>query len=331
MEGYGYRPILVTGGFDARTRPCTSVSRRPRRGARRHRAIRRRGGTERPQWPMIVLRTPKGWTGPKEVDGLPVEGTLALAPGADRRPAREPGAPERSSRSGCGRYRPEELFDEQGAPLPELLALPPEGDKRMSANPHANGGELLRDLALPDFRDYAVEVDQPGTTLSEATRVLGGFLRDVIERNPDRLPALRARTRPPRTGSPTSSRPPTAPGTPSVEPTDEHLAPRRPGDRGAERAPLPGLARGLPADRQARSLQLLRGLHPHRRLDVQPARQVAEGDAGHPLAPPDRVAQLPALLARLAAGPQRVLAPGPGLHRPRREQEGGDHPRLSAA
>ena len=160
--------------------------------------------------------------------------------------------------------------------------------------------------------------------------MLGGFLRDVIERNPRQLPALRA-------------------GRDRLEPARRRLrrhrprlggrdradrrAPRaaRPGGRGAERAPLPGLARGLPADRQARPLQLLRGVHPHRRLDVQPARQVAEGDAAYPLAAPDRVAQLPAQLARLAPGPQRLLAPGSGLHRPRREQEGGDHPRLSPA
>ena len=94
---------------------------------------------------------------------------------------------------------------------------------------------------------------------------------------------------------------------------------------------MPGLARGLPADRPPRALQLLRGVHPHRRLDVQPAREVAEGDARHPVAAADRVAQLPAQLARLAPGPQRLLAPGSRLHRPRREQEGRGDPRLPAA
>ena len=88
-------------------------------------------------------------------------------------------------------YRPEELFDEDGRLVAELAALAPRGERRMSANPHANGGVLLRDLDLPDFRDYAVEVDEPGTTSSEATRVLGGFLRDVIARNADELPPLR--------------------------------------------------------------------------------------------------------------------------------------------
>ena len=148
----------------------------------------------------------------------------------------------------------------------------------MSANPHANGGELLRDLELPDFRDYAVEVPEPGTTLSEATRVLGGFLRDVITRQ--RADNFRIfgpdETASNRLGD-------------VFEVTDrawqaeidaDRRAPGAGGTRhgGALRAPLPGLARGLPADRPARPLQLLRGVHPHRRLDVQPAREVAQGD-----------------------------------------------------
>src|SRR5262249_17767377 len=137
----------------------------------------RRGG--RPQWPMIVLRTPKGWTGPAEVDGLPVEGTWRShqVPFAQVR-----GNPEhlRLLERWLRGYRPEELFDDRGALVDELAALPPKRYRRMSANPHANGGLLLRDLALPDFRHYAVEVSKPGTTLSEATRVLGAFLRDVM-------------------------------------------------------------------------------------------------------------------------------------------------------
>jgi xylulose-5-phosphate/fructose-6-phosphate phosphoketolase len=135
-------------------------------------------------WPMIVLRTPKGWTGPKEVDGLPVEGTWRShqVPLADVRGNAEH---LRQLEEWLHSYRPEELFDDQGRPLPELLELPPRGERRMSANPHANGGSLLRDLVLPDFRDYAVEVKQPGASFSEATRVLGGFLRDVIARNRD--------------------------------------------------------------------------------------------------------------------------------------------------
>ena len=148
----------------------------------------------------------------------------------------------------------------------------------MSANPHANGGLLLRELELPDFRDYAVDVPAPGTTTSEATRVLGGFLRDVMRANPDHFRLFGPdETASNRLGA-------------VFEATDraweaERLRhrrsprARRAGDGGAQRAPLPGLARGLPADRPPRAVQLLRGVHPHHRLDVQPARQVAEGDA----------------------------------------------------
>jgi xylulose-5-phosphate/fructose-6-phosphate phosphoketolase len=190
LEGYGYRPILVTGGFDGED----SLPVHERFAAALDEALdgiseiqqrAREDGADAgvdSVWPMIVMRTPKGWTGPKEVDGLPVEGTWRShqVPIADVR-----GNPEhlRLLEEWLRSYRPEELFDDQGRPLPELLELPPRGERRMSANPHANGGLLLRDLLLPDFRDYAVEVKQPGASLSEATRVLGGFLRDVIARN----------------------------------------------------------------------------------------------------------------------------------------------------
>jgi xylulose-5-phosphate/fructose-6-phosphate phosphoketolase len=133
---------------------------------------------------MLVLRTPKGWTGPKQVDGLPVEGTWrshqvpVLA-------ARENPEHLRILEEWMRSYRPEELFDDQGRLIAELAELPPRGERRMSANPHTNGGVILRDLILPDFRDYAVDVPKPGTTFSEATRVLGAFLRDVVPRNPD--------------------------------------------------------------------------------------------------------------------------------------------------
>jgi xylulose-5-phosphate/fructose-6-phosphate phosphoketolase len=132
----------------------------------------------------VVLRTPKGWTGPKEVDGLPVEGTWRAhqVPVTD---VRDNPDHLRILEDWLRSYRPEELFDDAGRPVPELVELPPRGERRMSANPNANGGELLRDLVLPDFRDYAVEVAAPGTTFNEATRVLGGFLRDVIAANED--------------------------------------------------------------------------------------------------------------------------------------------------
>jgi xylulose-5-phosphate/fructose-6-phosphate phosphoketolase len=191
FEGYGYRPILVTGGLDGEEPAAVHQ----RFAAVLDEALdeiadiqrqAREGEAEpfRPSWPMIILRTPKGWTGPKEVDGLPVEGTWRShqVPMTD---VRDNPDHLRLLEEWLRSYRPEELFDEQGAPAPELTALPPKRESRMSAIPQANGGVLLRDLVLPDFRRYAVDVDKPGTTSSEATRVLGAFLRDVIERNPD--------------------------------------------------------------------------------------------------------------------------------------------------
>ena len=148
--------------------------------------VRVDGSTERPRWPMIVLVTPKGWTGPKEVDGLPAEGSfrshqVPLA-GVRTNPAHLA-----QLESWLRSYGPEELFDESGAVQAEITSLAPTGDRRMSANPHANGGLLLRDLELPDFRDYGVEVPAPAATSSEATRVLGAWLRDVVRVNGDRF------------------------------------------------------------------------------------------------------------------------------------------------
>ena len=135
-----------------------------------------------PEWPMIVLRSPKGWTGPKMVDGKQVEGTWRAhqVPVSDLQHKPE----HIKILEGWMRsYKPEELFDDGGKLIPELAELPPKGERRMSANPHANGGLLLRDLVMPDFRKYAVEVKKPGTTEAESTRVLGGFLRDVMKLN----------------------------------------------------------------------------------------------------------------------------------------------------
>ncbi len=133
---------------------------------------------------MIVLRTPKGWTGPKSVDGQKVEGTWRShqVPLSGTRTDDEHRAElEKWLRS----YKPEELFGPDGSLLPEIAALAPEGDRRMSANPHANGGLLTRDLRLPDFRDYAVDVEKPADATGEATRQLGIWLRDVMKANPD--------------------------------------------------------------------------------------------------------------------------------------------------
>jgi xylulose-5-phosphate/fructose-6-phosphate phosphoketolase len=136
----------------------------------------------RPRWPMIVLATPKGWTGPKMVDGLQIEGTFRAhqVPLAD--PAAHPGHLAQLE-SWLRSYRPEELFDAAGRLVPEVAALAPEGERRMGANPHANGGLLLKDLIMPAFRDYAFDVPHPGVRGGGDTRVLGPFLRDIIERN----------------------------------------------------------------------------------------------------------------------------------------------------
>jgi xylulose-5-phosphate/fructose-6-phosphate phosphoketolase len=182
FQGYGWEPLVVAGDEPQQVHQAFAAT---LDGALdRIAAIKDADEAERPRWPMIVLRTPKGWTGPAEVDGKPVEGTwrshqVPLAA------VREDEGHLRQLEEWLRSYRPDELFDETGRLAPELAALPPEGDRRMSANPHANGGELLRDLVLPDFRDYAVDVERPAATFSEATRVLGGFLRDVTARNAD--------------------------------------------------------------------------------------------------------------------------------------------------
>ena len=185
LRGYGYAvhtvegddPKLVhqqlAGTLDAVIEEIRQIQRR----------ARAEGDLSRPAWPAIVLKTPKGWTGPKVVDGLPVEGTWRahqVPLDAARTNPEHLAQLETWMRS----YRAEELFDGEGRLVPELVRLAPEGDRRMSANPNANGGLLLRELSLPDFRDYAVEVPKPGGVKAESTRVLGTWLRDVIKDNP---------------------------------------------------------------------------------------------------------------------------------------------------
>jgi xylulose-5-phosphate/fructose-6-phosphate phosphoketolase len=185
LRGYGWAPRYVEGDDPAAMHQLMASTldtvldeiRGIQTGARAG------GGTAaRPVWPMIVLRTPKGWTGPKEIDGKPVEDTWRAHQVPIDQMAAKPGhvaALESWMRS----YKPDELFDDEGRLRPEIAALAPRGERRMSANPHANGGSLLRDLKMPDFVSYAVSVPQPGTVRAEATRVLGGFLRDVMELN----------------------------------------------------------------------------------------------------------------------------------------------------
>jgi xylulose-5-phosphate/fructose-6-phosphate phosphoketolase len=184
LEGYGWRPLLVAGDDPVVVHEALAAALDESLDAIKEaqHSARNGGATLRPQWPMIVLRTPKGWTCPKEVDGVQIEGTWRSHQ-VPVSAARENPEHLRILEEWMRSYRPEELFDDEGRLIPELAALAPRGERRMSANPHANGGVLLRDLDLPDFRDYAVAVEKPATTFSEATRVLGGFLRDVITRN----------------------------------------------------------------------------------------------------------------------------------------------------
>ncbi|MDB5296068.1 MAG: Fructose-6-phosphate phosphoketolase [Phycisphaerales bacterium] len=187
MRGYGWEPFFVEGDdpeamhrLMAGTLDAVVGRIRQIQGDARDRGV-----TARPRWPMIVLRSPKGWTGPKVVDGLPVEGTFR----AHQVPLSDPrNNPEhlRQLESWLRSYRPEELFDEGGTFRTDLAGLAPAGDRRMGANPHANGGRLLRNLRLPNFKDYAVAVPAPGAVEAADTGVLGGFLRDVIKLNDDR-------------------------------------------------------------------------------------------------------------------------------------------------
>lgn len=182
--GYGYKPHFVEGDKPAEMHQqmasvldsVISEIQGIQRDARKN------GFRERPRWPMIILRTPKGWTCPRSVDGKQVEGTFRShqVPMGDMTHAGHVKLLERWMKS----YRPKELFDRTGKLRDDIAELAPAGEQRMSANPHANGGLLLRDLRLPDFRDYAVKVPSPGAATAEATRVQGEFIRDVIRRNP---------------------------------------------------------------------------------------------------------------------------------------------------
>lgn len=185
--GYGYKPYFVEG-FDPETMHQLMAGtldtiigeiKAIQREARTH------GYTQRPQWPMIILRSPKGWTGPKQVDGKKTEDYWRSHQVPFAEMATKPQHLQLLA-AWMQSYHPEELFDENGKFIAELAELAPKGDRRMGANPHANGGLLLKDLRLPDFRDYAVEVAKPGTTFAEATRVTGYFLRDVMKLNLER-------------------------------------------------------------------------------------------------------------------------------------------------
>jgi xylulose-5-phosphate/fructose-6-phosphate phosphoketolase len=186
MHGYGHEPFFVEGDDPMQVHQSLAstlevVLAQIQQIQAEARAAETQGSIKRPRWPMIVLRTPKGWTGPKFVDGKPVEGTWR----AHQVPIADFKTPEHLQQleDWLKSYRPRELFDETGKFRDELATLAPSGNLRMGCNPHANGGLLLQDLTMPHFRDYAVAVPQPGSVDAEATRVMGGLLRDVMRLN----------------------------------------------------------------------------------------------------------------------------------------------------
>jgi xylulose-5-phosphate/fructose-6-phosphate phosphoketolase len=191
LKGYGWTPHFVEGHdpelmhqkMAATLEDCFLEIRRIQEEART------KGNAERAHWPMIVLRSPKGWTGPKEVDGHKVEG-FWRAHQVPLAKVRENPVHLKMLEEWLRSYRPEELFDESGKLIPELKALAPTGTRRMSANPHANGGLLRKALRMPDFRNYGVEVGKPGQTEVENTRPLGQFLRDIVRQNPNNFRVL---------------------------------------------------------------------------------------------------------------------------------------------
>lgn len=187
FKGYGYKPYFVEGDVPEEVHEllATTLDIIIDEIKQIQNEARANGFTKRPQWPMIIFTTPKGWTGPKEVDGIKIEGTWRSHQVPLSALAEKP-AHVQLLEQWMKSYKPEELFDGKGKLISELAALAPEGTKRMGANPHANGGLVLHDLEMPDFKKNAIEVMSPGTTKAEATKIMGGFLRDTMKLNWDK-------------------------------------------------------------------------------------------------------------------------------------------------
>jgi len=183
LRGYGWSPIFVEGSEAAPMHEAmaSALDLAVQKIKTIQREARQHGQRERPRWPMIVLRSPKGWTGPKVVDGLPVEGTFRAHQVPIAVSATTPPEHLRQLEDWLRSYRPEELFDTHGRLRPELAELAPVGNRRMGANPHANGGRLTVDLELPDFREYGIAVPKPATERHESTRRLGQWMRDIFK------------------------------------------------------------------------------------------------------------------------------------------------------
>ena len=187
LLGYGWTPYFVEGDEPEKMHQAmaATLDQVVEQIQQIQHDARIQGDTTRPRWPMIVLRSPKGWTGPKFIDGLPVEGTFRAHQVPLSVSSSTPPEHLEQLESWMRSYKPEELFDERGRLLPELAELAPKGDRRMGANPHANGGRLLRELRMPDFRNYAVSVPSPTAVEAGNVHVLGRFLRDVVKLNED--------------------------------------------------------------------------------------------------------------------------------------------------
>ena len=292
LKGYGWTPHYVEGDDPAKMHRlmADTLDQIIPEIKRIQREARTNGFKTRPRWPMIVLRSPKGWTGPDKVDGVQILGTFRAHQVPLEEVKTNP-AHLKLLEAWLKSYKPEELFDEHGTLRAEYAELAPTGVRRMGANPHANGGLLLHDLALPDFDAYAVKVEQPGKTMGEATRVQGTYLRDVMKDNPTTFRLMS----PDETASNRLSavfdvtvRDSTA----RVYDYDDHVGPTGRVMEMLSEHQCEGWLEGYLLTGRHGLLQQLRGVPAHRRQHVQPAREVAGGVPEDPVAAADRVAEL---------------------------------------
>jgi xylulose-5-phosphate/fructose-6-phosphate phosphoketolase len=324
FRGCGYKPHFVEGDIPAKMHVAMASTLDiilAEIQSIQH-AARAKKSAKRPAWPMLVFISPKGWTGPRTVDGLQTEGTWRSHQVPLAQLAKKPGhirLLEQWMRS----YKPAELFDATGKLKPELAALAPKGDRRMGANPHANGGLLLQDLRMPDFHEYAVAIPSPGSVRAEATRVMGTFLRDVLKLNANRKnfrifgPDETASNRLSSVFEVTAR---AFEG--EILKTDEHLAP----DGRVLEVLSEHLCQGW---LEGYLLTGRHGLFPCYEAFIHIIDSMFNQHAKW-LKVTRHIAELPAHVPRLAPGPQWFQPPGPRLHRPCRQQKGRYHPRLSA-
>ena len=333
FRGYGYTPYFVEGSDPEKMHQAMAAT-LDEISAEIHRIkteARRTGGTKRPLWPMIIFRSPKGWTCPKEIDGKRTESYWRSHQVPMGEMHEKPGHVkilEKWMKS----YKPKELFDETGRLKPELAELPPKGDRRMSANPHANGGLLLKELRLPDFRDYAITVRKPGAVAAESTRLMGKFLRDTMKLNmenrnfrlfsPDENNSNRWQDAMEVTNRAWMA---------DRYPYDDHLAPDGRVMEVLSEHQCQGWLEGyLLTGRHGFFSCYEAFIHIIDSMFNQHAKWL-KVCTPHSLAAVDRFAELFAELPCLAAGSQWVQPPGPGVHRSCGEQESGCRTHLSSA